>query len=212
MLVGSAYNTGGNQELLYRESYTDMNERGEVLVEYARPDGTAIARKTLYYGDNFSKPGFEMLDLRDNQRLGAFWRGEQLVLVRSGRTALREKPIKPMPPVVVDAGFAHFIQSQWDKLIAGERVRFNFAFPNRLTSVLLVAEEVAGESTPIYREGEAWRYFRIEVANRLMALFADTMYLAYAEQDKKLMVYQGRSNISSDDGGNWNVKIVYEYR
>ncbi|WP_157960430.1 hypothetical protein [Marinimicrobium alkaliphilum] len=213
LIEGQAYDQEDLDRLLYRERYTGINEEGERRVNYYDPDGERIAEKTLYYEEDPAKPGFRIVDKRDGSELGALWEegGERLVLLRSGRNNLREKPVRPDSPLVIDAGFDDYVQANWSVLEEGQTLRFYFAFPNRLSTVMLRAEQILPEDSPLYQPDEPWRYFEIQVANRLMAMFADNIYLAYDQETRRLMVYQGRSNIASDDGGTWDVRIFYTY-
>lgn len=212
VVAGSAYNLDTN-ELVYRELYTAIDENKAVRVDYVTPDGSTFASKTLVYEGEPFQPSFNFEDTRDNQFVGARFEGARLVLTEGMDGAKNEKVIHDNARTVIDAGFDAYIQLNWDKLVAGKRLKFDFAMPNRLSSVQLELRQVKGPESPVYEAsfGGEWIYFRITPAKKFISLFADPIHLAYDPNGKYLMRFYGRSNIDDDRGGPQDVRIEYEY-
>lgn len=211
-VTGSAYSIDGNQ-LLYREYYTGINENREVMVKYAKPDGSVFATKTLTYSGLVTQPEFELHDKRDDEKVSARFTAGRLVLSHSLNYATNEKTIMDNASLVIDAGFDAFIQENWDKLTTGKKVNFVFALPTRVDTIRLQAKEVPADKSLLASSSnpKSWRYFVIAPANKFASIFATPIHLAYEPSQKYLMRYHGRSNLDNDKGGNWDVRIEYEY-
>lgn len=212
VVAGSAYNIENN-ELLYRELYTAIDENQSVRVDYTKPDGNVFASKTLVYQGEPYQPSFNFEDTRDNEFVAAQFQGARLVLTHGMNSAQNEKVIYDNARMVIDAGFDAYIQLNWDKLVAGKRLKFDFAMPNRLSSLQLEVRKIKGSESPVYDAsfGSEWIYFRIAPAQKFVSLFADPINLAYDPNGKYLMRFHGRSNIDDDSGGPQDVRIEYEY-
>jgi hypothetical protein len=212
VVAGSAYNLENNQ-LVYRELYTNIDENKMVRVDYVKPDGSVFATKTLVYQGELFQPSFDFEDRRDNEFVSAQFQGARLVLAHGMNNSQDEKVIYDNARMVIDAGFDAYIQLNWDKLIAGKRLKFDFAMPNRLSSVQLEVRKIKGLESPLLDSGigREWIYFRIAPAQKFKSLFADPIDLAYDPNGKYLMRFHGRSNIDDDFGGPWDVRIEYEY-
>lgn len=209
-IVGEAYNIDGGRELAYREYYIERSEQSRE-VHYKDLDGKQFARKALDYSRAPTQPAFLLTDERHDKQWGAEWQDDQLILMKGDKGDLEREAIEVESKQVVDAGFDAFIQQQWDSLIAGETLTFHFALPNRLSNARLQVKEVAADESPISQVEESWRYFHIRVANSFLSLFAEDLHLAYADQERRLMVFRGRSNILDERGGSQDVEILYDY-
>lgn len=209
---GNAYNIENNQ-LLYRELYTPINDAKEVTVSYVKPDGTEFASKVLKYSGAATQPEFDYNDQRDKEHLGARFEAGRVVLTYDQEGYRQEKEIMETLGLVIDAGFDAFIQQEWAALVAGKKPKFNFTLPYRLSTIKLRAKQITAHKSPLFSASApaSWRYFMIEPANKFTAFFADPIYLAYESDGKYLMRYYGRSNLDNDQGGTWDVRIEYEY-
>lgn len=212
VVTGNAYNLENNQ-LIYRELYTMVDESKQVRVDYMTPEGDVFATKTLNYQGEPFQPQFELNDHRDDEVIGVRFDGPKMVLIHSKGDMRNEKTLYDNARVVVDAGFDAYIQLNWDKLVAGKRLRFDFAFPTRLSTVALELRKIKASDSPVYDKeyGQQWVYFTIAPAQKLVALFADPIFLAYDPNGKYLMRFHGRSNIDDQYSGPWDVRIEYEY-
>lgn len=210
--AGSAYNLENNQ-LMYRELYTALDENKSVRVDYVSPEGRTFASKTLVYVGEPFQPMFNFEDSRDKEYLSAQFEGARLVLTQGKNGQQNQKTIFDNAKVVVDAGFDAYIQLNWDKLVAGKRLKFEFADASRLNTVPLEVRQIKASESPVYDAdyGREWIYFRITPAKKIASLFADPVNLAYDPKGKYLMRYHGRSNLDDDKGGPLDVRIEYEY-
>lgn len=212
VVAGTAYNLE-NGQLVYRELYTGLDENKSVRVDYVTPEGNTFASKTLVYQGEPFQPSFDFEDKRDNEFVSAQFQGARLVLAHGMGSSQNEKVVYDNARTVVDAGFDAYIQLNWDKLIAGKRLKFDFAMPTRLGTLQLEVRKINPAESPVYDAdyGREWIYFRIAPAQKIASFFADPINLAYDPNGKYLMRYHGRSNIDDDKGGPQDVRIEYEY-
>jgi hypothetical protein len=212
VVAGSAYNLENNQ-LVYRELYTALDENKSVTVDYVSPQGDVFASKTLVYQGESFQPTFELVDKRDNEYTAAQFQGARLVLSHGKNTTVNEKVIFDNARLVIDAGFDAYIQLNWDQLIAGKRLKFEFALPPRLRTIQLEVRKIKASESPINDKdsGSDWVYFRIAPAKAFISFFSDPIYLAYNPNGKYLMRFYGRSNLDNDAGEPVDVRIEYEY-
>lgn len=211
--AGSAYNLETNK-LLYRELYTAINDAGEVKVDYVSPEGTTFATKTLTYQGEYFQPSFLLEDKRDNEIVSAQFQGARLVLSHTANGDTGDKIIMDNARLVIDAGFDAYIQMNWDNLVtAKKRMSFEFALPNRLSTINLEVRRINPQESPVYSAdiGAGWVYLRIAPAQKLISIFASPIFLAYDPNGKYLMRFQGRSNLDDDNGAPVDVRIEYEY-
>nr|WP_324258923.1 hypothetical protein [Cellvibrio fontiphilus] len=212
VVAGTAYEIVSNQ-VAYRELYTALDENKSVTVDYFSPDGNLFASKVLSYQGEYFQPGFELQDNRDNEFVAAQFQGARLLLSHGKDGKVNEKVVMDNARLVIDAGFDSYIQMNWDDLIAGKHLKFEFALPLRLSTIQLEARQVKASSSPLRDDniGADWVHFRIAPAKALVSFFADPIYLAYNPNGKYLMRYFGRSNLDNDAGDPVDVRIEYEY-
>ncbi|AQT59484.1 hypothetical protein [Cellvibrio sp. PSBB023] len=212
VVAGSAYNIVDNQ-LAYRELYTALDENKSVTVDYVSPEGNTFATKTLVYQGEPFQPAFELEDKRDNEYVSAQFQGARLILSNGKNSNINEKVIFDNARLVVDAGFDAYIQLHWDQLMAGKRLKFDFALPLRLTTIQLEVRKIKATESPVRDKefGSDWVHFRIAPARAFISFFSDPIFLAYNPQGKYLMRYYGRSNLDNDAGEPVDVRIEYEY-
>lgn len=212
VVAGTAYNLENNQ-VAYRELYTLIDENRQVRVDYVTPEGERFASKTLTYGGEPFQPEFEFKDDRDDEIIGAKFEGPHLILIHAHDDMRNERKLYDNARIVIDAGFDAYIQLNWDQLIAGKQLRFDFAFPTRLTTINLEIRKIPAAESPVYDQeyGKQWAYFRIKPSNKFAAFFSEPIYVAYDPNGKYLMRFHGRSNIDDEHSGPWDVRIEYEY-
>ncbi|MDZ7784596.1 MAG: hypothetical protein U5K56_17200 [Halioglobus sp.] len=171
---------------LYSEHYRCGEDDLHCEVEYRDPQGDVIARKSLDYSDSLYAPEVVMRDLR---------RDETTVV-----------DMTPREDLVVDAGFDNFVRSRWDRLAAGETVRFSFRVVNidRMLSMKARARDDADCK-------DETLCIDVEVDSFFLGLLTDPIELTYARDSRRLLRFSGVSNLKAPDGGRQTVDIRYEY-
>jgi hypothetical protein len=194
---------------LYAEEHW-LRFEAERLVErrvlYRCPSGEAFARKQVDYRASELAPAFELEDARFGYREGL--RREQDALeafVRpSDSEAERRAALDEAAALVADAGFDRFVHRHWEALTRGEAVALDFLVPSRGSAYRFRVRE-AGR---LDIGGEPARRVRLSLSG-MLGLFAPAIDVAYAESDRRLLRFEGLSNIRLDSGRNAVVRIDF---
>ena len=190
-----------SDELLYREQHLVRRQDGQVLerlVLYRCSDGTPFARKRVDYRPSAQAPSFSLEDARGGYGEGLRRSdGVQRVWVREGAgKAERSAPLDAEARLVADAGFDEFIRRNWRPLLAGESVPLRFAVPARLESLGFKVSRVGAAEFG----GEPAELFRLRLGGWL-GWIAPHIDVAYGRESRRLLRFEGLSNLRSDDGG-----------
>lgn len=177
------------EHLLRQQADTPLQR----LVVYRCADGTAFGRKSIDYRYSRLAPAFEFEDVRAGYREGLrHTSGPELWF--AGRSK-EGRSLITTPGLVADAGFDELVRTQWPRLLAGESLRFDFAVPTRQRTYALKLryageDEVAGETAVRFRLGfDGW-----------LGSLLPEVALFYDRDDRRLLRFDGLSNLRSDDG------------
>jgi hypothetical protein len=184
-VFGIAYDRESGQ-LLYREYHQCRSDSLECSVDYRDPSGDLIARKELDYTASLTRPVLVMNDYRS---------GLELNIEQDDRKGL-----------VVDAGFDHFVRGKWADLISGDVVRFPFlvaGFDEPLKMRAGLDKTISCPAQELCLE--------IALDSWVMRFLADPIGLVYSRDDRKLLRYQGLSNIRGEQNESLFVDIHYQY-
>lgn len=203
--IGYAYSEG-TSNLLYTEEFTDRFIYGkhvETLTDYFDPSHKKIAQRLLDFRKSKFAPDFSTEDLRSGYIEGAETKGDRLRMFnRKNKTSqVQEKTLSIPQPVVVDGGFNQFIKANWAAFEKGETVTFHFAVPARLDYFTLRAVMVESNETEMK--------IRVEPDKALLRWIAEPIVVQYSKDTRRIMSYQGQSNISDEKGNNFMMKLVY---
>lgn len=188
----------GSDRLLYREQHLvrrQGNEPTERLVLYRCGDGTPFARKRVDYRGSTVAPEFAFEDARLGYGEGLRRSiGVEQVWVREGG-AERSAPVEGDARLVADAGFDEFIRDNWTPLVSGQSVPLRFAVPSRLQTLgFKVNRQGSGELA-----GEPAETFRLRLGG-LLGWIAPHIDVAYGRDSRRLLMFEGLSNLRTDDG------------
>lgn len=198
-------------ELLYRESHFLAVEGASVrerLVLYRCADGRPFARKRV--AEMFATPWmpeFDMVDARIDYREGLDGSGEQLTVFvqQPGAAELRRETIRKAPvDLVADAGFDRFVRDNWDRLLAGESLRLSFLVPSRLEYMGFKVRRLREERI----DGRPAQVFRLALGG-FIGLFVSGIDVAYDQETRLLMRFEGLSNVRAPNGDNYVARIDF---
>ena len=178
------------EEHLMRESYGRLDER---LVLYRCLDGAAFARKRVRYGSDPAAPSFLLEDARSGYREGAEQTREGLRVAWTAPGEAEAAALLPPGPVVTDAGFDEWVRAQWESLAGGGVQSIQFLVPSRLRAYRF-------EVSPLDTEEEGLRAFRLQLGGWL-AWLVPAIDVAYNAQTRRLVRFEGLSNLRDDAGG-----------
>lgn len=203
--VGYAYTEDSNN-LLYTEEFTDRFIDGkhlETTTDYFDPSHKKIAQRLLDFRQSRYAPNFKTEDLRSGYMEGAEVVGNKLKLFnrKDKDSRINEKIMSIPQPVVVDGGFNQFIKSNWSKLEKGEVIAFNFAIPARLDYFTLRAVKIESTATEMK--------VRVEPDKAILRWIVSPIIVKYSTDTRRIMSYEGQSNISDEKGNNFVMRLVY---
>lgn len=200
-VIGEAYDLS-DQVLKYREYHYYSDEDLTHQVVYRDSNELLMVEKTIDYRSGLTTPEFSQSYSQSPQDISINWHNDDLKIKNSDSTNV----ISVKKPLVIDAGFDHFIREQWVQLTSGETLHFYFPLPKRSTLAKLRVKQ-----SPCSYKTDTDTCFSLEVSNWLLRLLVDPIELGYAYNTKELMRYRGLSNIEDDQGQGLVVDIHYHY-
>ncbi|TGN17163.1 hypothetical protein EHS15_18495 [Leptospira idonii] len=208
---GKAYDLSSGK-YLYSDNHSEYFKNGihrysEIV--YKNAEGKPFANKHIEFFPNAWAPSFVMEDFRDGYQEGAEVQDKsvRLFFKRKREDALEEKTYVPRSPAVMDGGFDHFVRSNWEKLSAGERMSFRFLAPVQLDDYLFAVEKIKDDT---WKERKAL-YLKLEIDNFILKRLIKPILLVYDYKTKRILQYEGISNINDPNGKSLKVKIIYDY-
>lgn len=206
--VGKAFdsNTG---ELIYQEHHeVSLNQNQEyerTHVVYKDKKGNVFAQKQLDFSGELLVPQVSFTDTRSQVMLN-IERQKDVVSVRyqDQRESLKAD-IRYHQRMVVDAGFDQLLLENWEAVLNGDTLKFDFLAPTR--------GQLIGFSLIPTKQTETIIQFDLEPSNFLISLLVDPIKLTYDKQNRRIIRYEGLTNIEdiNQDGEYYVANIEYEY-
>jgi hypothetical protein len=184
-VIGNAYDRVSGQ-YLYSEYHSCSSDDLECLVDYRDPSGQLIASKKLNYAMGLTQPDMIMKNYRT---------GIDTSIASQYREGL-----------VVDAGFDNFVRGQWDVLATGDTVKFLFLVagfdePLKMRANLDRSGSCSDEALCLEISLDSW----------ILGFLSDPIDLVYSRENRRLLRYQGLSNIRGETSESLIVDIHYDY-
>lgn len=186
--------------LLYVEKHqiilSDTGKYLSAYVSYSNPDGEVFAEKTLDYAKNVLTPEMMFYDKRSQERTSvslnmadAYFK----VLIESDKNRSESKVLIDEPLVVVDAGFDRLIESKWQALQKYKELDFTFL---AITRGQLINFEVIQKNLNTHSV-----FVELHPRNFFINLLVEPISLEYALKTKRLLSFQGLTNIERFENG-----------
>ncbi|MBC7485363.1 MAG: hypothetical protein H7282_01245 [Cytophagaceae bacterium] len=195
-----------SNKFYYSEEHKEKLENHvlqQTLIQYKDSAGTLMAKKFVDYSGNKVTPAFEQNDFRDGYTEGVSFAGNKLILKfrKNKKESLRTKSISIPENLVVDGGFNYYIKGNWTELAAGKRKVFNFAVPSQLDYFAFRLYKDSQNNDEIV--------FKLEPDNYILRKLVDPIRVTYKVTTKRIIKYEGLSNINDKKGKSYLVKIMY---
>jgi len=201
-----------SDELLYSETHCLNADGSEREVTYRDTEGELLARKLVDYSSGSTTPSFVQYNHYSQESIEVvLQQGGIKMTVTDTESQTESKSTVAQPkgtlPVVIDAGFDDFVRQNWEGLLVGEGVNFQFPFADR-SSVVELRIQPRACSYPTQTD----QCFRLDLANWFLRLLVNPIELGYDIDSQRLTRYIGLSNIGDGNGNGVEVDIRYQYR
>jgi len=213
---GYAYSEDG-ATLLYTEHHEQSRVNGlpidwTVVYRSANADvmgiarGEVIARKQFDFSDNGTVPVYTLDIPKEGYREGIRHddKGWRMIRRKSADAAVETESFKYKQPIAADSGFDPFVKQNFDALMAGETVKFDYVAAGRLGVIGLRASKVGNTTI----NGKPAVKFRAEL-DSLLRFVVDSLVMTYDPESKKILQYEGVSNLHRKEGDTFPVLIKY---
>ncbi len=204
--TGKAYNEDG--DLVYVEQHDlTYDEEGVVAsrTTYFDPEGRKIGSLVSDYAPSPQFCDYTFRDQRRGYADGVRLGDDTLCLFRQKDPGATEETrcIPREEDQIVGQGFHHFILNRLDAIAGGEIYHVKLALPSRLDQFDFRIRKtgVEGDRLEIRLESDHW----------FVRLFAPHINVVYDRERKRLLLYEGISNVADDSGECIPVRIRYSY-
>ena len=173
---------------------------------YFKPDGTALATKTLDFATDPFVPVYRLDETAASYVEGITSAGDPIAMTRQeGRGSVEAGAVKRDGAMTADAGFTTLLRAHFDALMKGETVRFRVVAVSRFDSFKFRAQRVADTAI----EGKPAAVIEALV-DSMLKLFAAPLQFAFDPATQRLLEYRGPSNLRDPaTGKTWDVRIAY---
>lgn len=204
---GDAYDlkTGA---FVYSENHSAFHKGNEHIysrVSYRDKTGHEFASKLITFAPVKTQPTYELNDTRDGYMEGIRREAGKTVYYarRAKNQETKSKVVNAPQPAVFDAGFDYFVQQHLEQICAGANKSFFFAVPVELDYFKFrLARKSISEVCHVY----------LELDNVLLRQIVKPIKLWYDVARRRLIKYEGISNINGSDGKSMYVRVVFAYQ
>lgn len=223
--IGRAYDADNLEILLYTETYAlSFSPQGRPIsstVTYQKPGQPVMAIKTLDYSIHPAQPLFHIRNLESGLQLGVRLpspggavppsSGKTLEIFYQKRTnaPFKSRLFDLTPQTVIDGGFHFSILEHWQRLLAGETVEIIFMTPSRQRGYKIDVKLVPEKEGTSAKSRQV--QFLFAAHSRFVRWFSKPVLLTYGRESRRLLIYEGSSNIRDAQGKPYQVRIEYDY-
>lgn len=215
-IIGEAYEINGDK-LLYTEFHYTNEKNLSHWVRYKDPDDKLLVNKYL---------GYQAADTEPNVSQRNYLCGEVIDVLHEKSNKIniayqadddarqKQKKIKRPKELVIDAGFNQYLQDNWDGLVAGDEIVFEYLAPSQLKTFPFVAKAVPCEvddEISVKLRSQSTQCFTIAPKKWWMKLALDPIQLTYASTGRQLLSFEGMGNIADEKCDYMEVTIRYQY-
>ena len=206
IFVGKALNSKGTLEYVEYHTVTYTN-------------GKVSESQTIYYDANNNKIGelvseysfgpqfgsYDFRDIRAQYEDGANVADDRVRLFRkqSPEDDVEAEYLKRKTDQIVGQGFHHFVANNLEAIAQGEVLHVRLLMPSRLDQFKfrIRKRKIKGNTL----------YIRLEIDNWFLRMFAPHVDAEYDLKTRRLLRYEGISNLADTSGKHRKVTITYTY-
>ncbi|WP_163834630.1 hypothetical protein [Spartinivicinus ruber] len=207
-VIGTAVDHKTRQPLYQEHHQFNINQLTQVpitdTVKYYGPNDQLLAKKTVNY--KLPKtPNIEFIDYRLNYQQRSQVIDNTIIITEKVENKIITNTQTLLDKnTIVDAGFDSMIKLNWQPLTQDKNIKFRFIALFNGKSYGFVAKKI--------QQSEATVSFHLALDNMLLRWIADPIEVTYNKQTKRLLRYQGISNLLKNPDENYVVDISYTYQ
>jgi len=204
--AGKAVNSKGTLEYVEYHTVTFRNGKvSESQTIYYDADNNKIGELISEYSFGPQFGSYDFRDIRAQYQDGAKVALDRIWLFRkqSPEDDIEEKYLAKENDQIVGQGFHQFIVHNLEQIAQGEVFRIRLVLPSRLDQYefRIRKRKINGDTL----------YIRLEIDNWLLRLFAPHIDAEYDLKTRRLLRYEGTSNLEDTSGKHKKVTITYAY-
>lgn len=216
--IGTAWSTD-QSEVLYREIHfaDDPGHDRTTRVEYRRADDEVFAAKEIDYSVSATAPAISQIDYRNDARIITRHPNSspgpvvELEVRPHDSDEIRRDNFDYRDGLIIDAGFDPFVRENWDRLANGRRVTTDFLVPARMDTVRISISKTDNGNCNFPTQNMHCFIIRPAGLLRVVSWFVDPILIAYDSDTRRLLMFEGISNLRDDAGEPRNALIHFEY-
>ena len=204
--VGKAVNSKGMLE--YVEYHTVKYENGKVSesqTTYFDANNNKIGELTSEYSFGPQFGSYDFRDIRAQYQDGAKVEQDRIWLFRKKNPEhnIEEKFVVKEENQIVGQGFHQFIVNDLEQIAQGKVLAIRLVMPSRLDQYefRVRKRKIKGDTL----------FIRLEIDNWFLRLFAPHVDAEYDLKSRRLLRYEGISNLEDTSGKHKKVTITYSY-
>ncbi len=197
--------------LVYYERHTVVYDEETLiksLTEYIDPDGKVIGSLRSDYTHSLSAPEFILRDGRNQSLQGIHWQQNKVEMFsreRPGkRVSTRALSSDSRDVMISGPGLFYFVAKNMEKIISSDGLSFKYIIPGRLEAFDFLIKPLA--------HNDQQAEFEVKIKSWLMRIFSPRLKLIYDVKKRRLLSFEGLSNIRDSEGEMMSVDIQYLYK
>ncbi len=207
--VGHAYDLTSNKAI-YNEFHEEQWVAGKLSTsstQYKGIKGNVLGSRKLNFSTGYELPTYRLDVTKNGYYEGAqILKGSIKVYHYDVETKKEHSKTLVVPaPAVVDAGIGYFIKRNWTNIAAGKIVSFNFVVPARLDYYKFRVRKVKN----VDEQGHKGILICLEPDGFLLRSVIDPINITYDIATKRIIKYEGISNIPGSGDRNFDARLVY---
>jgi len=176
---------------------------------YKKPDGLVIGKLTNDYSKSVNVPEYLMEDMVTKNKHGIRHQDKKILMFNQDdgkREETKEiaEDVSEGELLVAGQGLHYYLVLKMDEVIQKGKLTLKFMIPGQL--------DVYEFKLKVFKVMDNKVEFEVMINNWFLKLFAPKLKMIYELKSRRLLSYEGLSNLKGADGKLMKVEIKYDYK